>query len=305
MTTEYLEQVKNYINNAGTLSDNFGRFSKLYNMTTENSYGFLKNYDLRDKKVLTVAGSGDQRLNAYFLGAKSVTCFDINPLTKLHINLKDKALTTVNFEKFIKFFNVYSRKYGDYYYSLDYRIFDELKELLDNYTYSFYNYLINELVNYIDSDIYFDFLNDLNALEKMNIYLNPDNYEVLSKIMRDKEVNFIESNLDCLPEKLNNEKFDMILLSNISDYTHKMYEREDLVQYRIIINKLINNLNLYGTIQVGYIYSKYSKLDDVSEFRINSKREKIFPKDTFDTILVDSYQDSNLKDKVIIYQKIK
>ncbi len=59
MSMEYIEQVKNYINKAGTLSDRFGRFSKIYSMSTENIYGFLSNYELTDKKVLTVAGSGD------------------------------------------------------------------------------------------------------------------------------------------------------------------------------------------------------------------------------------------------------
>ncbi len=238
------------------------------------------------------------------MGARDVTCFDINPLSKLHIDLKDSALATINFEKFIKFFDIYSRKYSDYYYALDYRIFDEFKGLLEEDTYNLFDYIINHSNLNIRS-LYFYFLNDLRTLEKTNIYLTPDNYEKMANIIRNKKIRFLESNLDSLPEKLDGEKFDMILLSNVSDYTHKMYEVEDIVQYRILVNKLINNLNLYGTIQVGYIYSKYSEFDDVSDFRLDSVREKFFPKDMFHTILVDSYQGNNLKDKVITYQKVR
>ena len=34
--------------------------------------------DLKHRSVLTLGGSGDQMLNAYFFGAETVTMFDIN-----------------------------------------------------------------------------------------------------------------------------------------------------------------------------------------------------------------------------------
>ena len=45
---------------------------------------------------MTVASSGDRRLNAYLLGARNVTCFDINPITLLHMNLKDTIITNLS-----------------------------------------------------------------------------------------------------------------------------------------------------------------------------------------------------------------
>lgn len=299
----YLSLIKEYLDCTKKLDSTFGLYSRLYSMTTENIYGFLKNYDLKDKKILTVAGSGDQRLNAYLLGAKEVTCFDINPLTLLQLRLKDKAITNINFEKFIKFFGIYSKKYGDCFHTLDSKIFDEFKYSLDEDTFNFFNYIINEK-NIKSDDIYFDFENNLNKLQKMNNYLNPDNYLQLGKILKNQDINFIDSNLVGLPEKLNGEKFDMILLSNISDYTHDIYGYKDLESYRLLIDKLMDNLNLYGILQVGYIYSSYSVLNDVGNFHKKEERQKYFPTDIFHSVMVDSYQDTNY-DKVITYQKLK
>ena len=65
MTKKELEEVKKHLIKSKSLNYDFGSYSKIYNMTTENIFGFLNHYDLKGKRILTVAGSGDQRLNAY------------------------------------------------------------------------------------------------------------------------------------------------------------------------------------------------------------------------------------------------
>lgn len=304
MKKEYLEEVKNYIHKNGKLNSEFCSYSKIYSMTTENIAGFLNNYDLKNKKVLTVAGSGDQRINAFMLGASKVTCFDINPLTKLQINLKDAALKIVNYEKFIKFFGVHTSRYGNYYEFLDRKVFNEFKNKLDDDTYEFYNYLING-TNYINYyDIYQGFNNNLDLLTKMDNYLTPDSFDNAKRIMNNKTINFIESDLKTLSSKLGNEKYDLILLSNISDYIHLMYEENPLYYYRELIDELTDHLNKYGIIQVGYIYSSYHKNSNTSKFRLNDERYKYFPTNTFHSVLVDSYDNNGSKDKIITYRKL-
>lgn len=299
MEKEYLEQVKEYLKSMGHLSSDFGKFNKMYSMTTENIYGFLKNYNLKDKKILSVAGSGDQRLNAYLMGAKDVTCFDVNPLTSLQLKLKDEAIKKINFEKFIKFFGIYSHRYSGYYETLDKRIFDEFKHLLDENTYNLFKFLIEENQNISSRDIYFRFENNLEVLQKMNNYLNPDDYFALGEILKHKSIDFLNCNLSNLSKSLAGEKYDMILLSNISDYMF------DLKSFRKIIDMLIDNLNMYGIIQFGYIYSKYGKYQDVGNFKDDHERQKYFPTNLFYTTMVDSYHGNNLQDKVITYQKLK
>lgn len=305
MTKEYLKELKNYLLKYGKLDPEFGPYSKMYSMTTENISGFLNNLDLKDKNVLTVAGSGDQRINAYMLGAKNVTCFDINPLTKLQLNLKDTTLKNVNYEKFINFFGIYSGKYGSYYKYLDKEIFKEIKNNLDEDTYNFFNYIINDNQNIGSHEIYQNFDNNLDLLQRMNNYLTKDSFDVAKIIMNKKKIDFIESDIKTLPNKLGNNKYDVILLSNISDYIHLMYENKPLSSYRDLIDSLIEHLNLYGTIQVGYIYSNYHKGNDTSNFKYKDQRIKYFPTNQFHTIQVDSYYNNDQKDKIITFQKYK
>lgn len=299
MTKVELEQLKELLKDS-SFANNFGMFCRVYNMTTENIFDFLNNYDLRDKKVLTVAGSGDQRLNSYLLGASDVTCFDINPLTELNMELKDRALETLSLDEFLDFFGIVNGYY-DENSVLDFRLFDKFSILLDSDTYDFYNYVIQ---NNKGKDIYFDG-DDLNVIEKMNGYLNYENYLKLQNIIKNKKIKFIDTDIHSLPDRLNGEKFDMILLSNISDYTHHIYEEDDLKRFRELIDKLMDNLKLYGIMQVGYIYSRYGRGEDVSNFHINKYRHESFPTSVFHSKFVSSYYNDGTYDKIITYQKLK
>ena len=179
--------------------------------------------------------------------AKSVTCFDVNSLSEAQINLKDAAIKTINFEKFIKFFGIYSRKYGNDYKMLDSKIFYELSNKLDIETYLLFDYIINNNSNYIDINkhIYYPSKKDLDILEKMNNYLNPDDYLKLRYILKDKKVDFINTHLTKLKECIGKEKFDVILLSNISDYINRFLLKNDLLEFRKITENIKSNLN-YG-----------------------------------------------------------
>lgn len=299
MTKSELDKIIEYISIKGYLSDNFTNYSRLYTMTTENIYGFLNKYDLRNKKILTVAGSGDQRLNAYLLGASEVTCFDINTLCDFQLKLKDSAIKSLDYDKFLKFFGLTNSNI------FDSNIFNELKTYLDDETYCFYDFIINKFYRGPRRAIYYDFDNNINIQKKFNGYLDFDNYKELSSILDNKSINFINSSMDNLHEVLGNEKFDMILLSNISDYIHQMYSSNHLERFREVIDKLIDNLSLYGIIQVGYIYSRYKRGEDVSNFHFNEIRNEVFPNYIFHSSFVDSYYNDGTYDKIITYQKLK
>lgn len=299
MTKKEIDDLKKYLEN-NTFTSYFGMFCKLYSMTTENIYGFLSKYDLRDKRILTVAGSGDQRLNAYLLGASDVTCFDINPLSELHMELKDNAIKALDYEEFLDFFGIVSKLY-DKNSILDFRLFDKLGILLNSDTYDFFDYIIKNKKN---SEIYFEG-EDLDTLEKMNGYFNVEGYNKLKNIIKTKSIDFIGGDVCSLPDRIRGEKFDMILLSNISDYTHFMYKDDGLLEYRELIDRLMDNLNLYGILQVGYIYSMYARGDDVSNFHFNKNRYVYFPTSIFHSNFVDSYYNDGTYDKIITYQKLK
>ena len=75
MTKKEIEKIIDYLSIKGCFSSCFNGYSKMYSMTTENISGFLNKHDLKDKKVLTVAGSGDQRYNCYCVFFHNITSY--------------------------------------------------------------------------------------------------------------------------------------------------------------------------------------------------------------------------------------
>lgn len=283
-----------------SLSSEFGKYSRIYFHTTENIIGFLRCFDLKDKDILTVAGSGDQMLNAYLMGAKNVTCFDINPLAFAQVQLKRGAVCSLSYDEYLDFF------FGNN--CLDWHLFEKSQGYLDENTLELFDYLYsNYTPQEIYNSIYYRIPYDIDNIRRMNGYLDRDNYAKLGMILKEKTPTFIESDITQLKSRIGQLKFDMILFSNISDSINKIYTGDDLEilkKYKRLIHSFIKSLNSFGTIQVGYIYDYYIKGQD-SLFACNSKRNIIFTSDEFHGINVESYRWHSDSDEVIIYQKTK
>lgn len=99
-----LDIIDHILNNNYELSRDFEKYGKIYLNTTENIAGILEGLDIKGKKVLSVAGSGDQVLNPFYHGAEEVSIFDINPLAAAQAELNLlllKNLITTNFIIFL------------------------------------------------------------------------------------------------------------------------------------------------------------------------------------------------------------
>ncbi len=292
--------VKMLFDTYGDLGYGFGNNSLLYPMTTENINGFLSKYDLKNKKVLTVAGSGDQRLNAYLMGADDVTCFDINELCKYHLDLKDKAIINLSYEEFLKFFGFLSK---DSVFQTD--LFMKIQDRLDPDTFDLFYYLLFEKEGFHPNDLYRPFHSSLESQKVFNAYLTEENYKTLQDVLSSKELKFIPTSIINLPNEIEGEKYDVIYLSNISDYIHTFYSKDALHEYRLLIDRLIDHLSDDGMIQVGYIYSRYPLGSYVSDFSKGFRRCLYFPIPEFETVFFDSYYDDSTYDKAVVYQKKK
>ena len=268
-----VEKAKMQIEQFGDLSILFSNCCKLYCMTTENISGFLKKYDLKDKKVLTVAGSGDHRLNSFLMGASDVVSFDVNDEDR-HDHI------------------------------LDPEMFQKIEEYLEEDTCSFFHFLLFES-DVVHNCVYHPFDNSLKKQKQLNSYLTPDSYYKLRSILQKKNNRFVNVGIDHLADFLAGEKFDAILLSNISDYAQLISYRDSLGNYKRIIDQLSSLLNEDGIMQVGYIYSRYSSYNSFSDFRVNRCRTKYFPIGEYQIEFFDSYYGDGTYDKSIVYQKVK
>lgn len=285
------------------LSDDFERFCRMYVMTTENIREFLTQYDLEDKSVLCIAGSGDQMLNAYALGAKNVTLFDVNPLAFSQAKLKKAAVTTLTYEEFERFFSPEHKKTLFNLY-----LFDKISECLDDNTEKLFRTVFTKHPG-MDAfmNFYFRFYANFQKQKDLNYYLyEEENYKKLQAIIENKPLKFIETPVTELKDNIKNDLFDYILLSNISDSIEKIYDTNSLKKFKRLIHSLSKNLNKDGLIQAGYIYSLYSSSDDsIPIFANDEMREKIFTPDEFKSQLVTSYRFYSDKDKIITWEKKK
>lgn len=295
-----LQVVKKILETNKILSGEFEKYGKVYLTTTENISGIMSKINLKNQNVLSVAGSGDQALNAYLNGAKSVTLFDINPLAYAQVELKLTAARILSYEEFCEFFipnlgNLLNKK-----------TFSKLSNYLKDDVASYYDYLFS---NFTPSEIFVKtiqcFYPDFYKLQNMNDYMKKDNFQKLPKVLEGKEITYIESNLIDLPNKLE-DKYDTILLSNISDSLEKIWDVDTLKSYKRFIHVLSKSLNKYGTIQCGYVYSNYNKQIRKPIFSNANERHKIFTNNEFDEWKVETcVPTSALDDTVVTYQKKK
>ena len=225
----------------------FKQYSPFYRYTTENLdfyyqlFPSLKNY-------LTVAGSGDQVLNAISYGAKNIYAFDINCLCKYLLALKIAAIKRLSPQKFIKFFNDFSKRYFD-------KLVPALKEDDLKYWTSVFDNYPREFINLF---IFSGPVISKRMISKVNTYLKGHNYYMVREKVDNTQVKFINSSLEELPSKLDNTKFNAISLSNIYDYldfttlpsTNRAQNFLEFIRLNLL-PRITNN----GMIMASYLYS--------------------------------------------------
>lgn len=273
----------------------FSKFSKMYIMTTENINGYYKNFNFKNKTVLTVTSSFDHALNAILLGAKKVTTFDINKLSYYIANLKLAAVKSLNYEEFIEFFlsdNAFN-------YETYKKICLKLNKNIIEYFNELYKYF-----NYNGMSIKESFLfhhGHKNNIED-NTYLLNNNYNILKEKVENLEVEFINVSIINLPKYIAKDKYDIILLSNISDYAKSFFKGNYLKEFFDYIKTDITKLlNKNGIIQAAYIYDYGEDKEVRSDINIESKRQEILTQE----FIIKKFKSTikNLKnDGIIIFK---
>lgn len=265
-----IDEVKSQLSFNNSLNADFCEYSKMYLMTTENIKDYLSIFDLTDKEVLSVCGSGDQLLNAYLFGAKNVTCFDINYLALLFLRFKVEFIKNLSYSEFCQFF-IQDKNYM----FLDSNIYLKLRSVLDNDLKEFFDFNFLEHSQEDKYNLFFYKFNIyLSKLKQINNYFSQEAYDKLSKILQTKEIDIIQSDISSLPERLS-RNYDFMLFSNISDYIEGMYPENSLLNYKELIKRFLEYLNKDGIIQTGYIYD-IKRNNKLNVFASNTKRRKNF-----------------------------
>lgn len=227
------------------------KFNQIYSFSTENiefisKLPFKKNY----KKALVITGSGDQAITLSNQGFNNITCIDINYLAKLFTELKIAALKILPFDLFVSFFK-------NNEVSFTYKSYKKFSYLLSSDTQKFWNqqYInVNYQGNKIRTSNLFNLKHDDYCQKILNVkYLQSEQlYLNIQKNIKNCNFNFITENF--IKHEFN-ESFDVILLSNISDYSHKMFEDDYLKSFKTFwVEKSLSLLNQDGILMFAYIY---------------------------------------------------
>jgi hypothetical protein len=295
-----IEYAKTLITDKDAKATCHTKCSKIYPFTTENLSGYFNQLDFKDKKVLTVTGSGDHALNAILLGASEVHTFDINRYAKYHLNLKKAAIEVLDYGKFLSFFHVFKGS------NLNKETYFKLRDILDDESKLFWDSLLTQFSNYQIRQALFRF-GDVYCQKANNVnnYLNEEQYYELQKKINSFNISFIESDILDLKAKIDNVKYDLILLSNISDYIDALYYFNAILQYKKLILNLANNLNENGKIVFAYLYGilENNDIDFLPDFYKKNYRERIFSGESFTLEMFKSIHTGHDKDAVMIYTK--
>lgn len=258
-----------------------GQFNYVYPMTTENIKGYFP-FINNISKVLCVASSGDHLLNCVAKGAKEVTLFDVNPITYYLTKLKIAALN-LSREEFISFFTVPEHWdiHSDAFFNKN--TFISLKWYLDDETYSFwvafYKILDEKKYTPQTSRLFRHMRHPRETIVEANIYLDVDIYDSMKYRIKDTKWDFVESDILNLGSTLKeNERYNTILFSNISDYIQGVFNCEGfsvLDKYEEFTDKLVRErLAFGGQLFYAYIYQAmtgpgWSPIDVIAELPLH------------------------------------
>ncbi len=283
-------------------------FSSIYPFATENISGYFSQLNFKKKSVLTVCASGDHIINSILLGARSVDTFDVNPLTIYYYHLKRAAISALTYEEFFDFFCYigYPTIFEYNSNAFNHQLYQKISSYLDGEVKTFWDTLFknNEYNQIRTSYLFSDDESNHTIVKRINLYSQKQNYYYLRRIINKIPVYFRHSNIKDLS---NDNNYDLILLSNISNYLKYMYEQEHLENYKKLITNLQKSLNVNGQICIAYLYKTGEIEGQYNEglaHIYNTKlREQFFSPDEYTKLCFPSINHGiNKKDSVLVYK---
>ena len=301
------EMIKNQVNQKRITNvfEPFSKYSKGYLWTNENIKEYInKKYISEYNSALSVTGSGDHLFNLILNNVLNIDTFDTNTLTEYNVLGLKKALI----EKF---------KYNDFLTICE-LIANNMLTLVET------TYLIKDLLPLMDkkyrkywqkiseynyqlqknNDEYLDLfamlfinINEKNNFIRRNSYLmGKDNYDKFKENMMRANINFYCTNAINILDTFPNQKYDVILLSNILDYITINWNYEQLRKFE---DELLFITNNNGKIFLAYLLNYYNKNNKNIFRRADIKKEELIN----EIIIELKEKDYKHNDAVILIRK--
>lgn len=234
-----------------------GKHAPMYIYGTE-IMDYYKKLGVKNKRVLTIAGSGDQIINAYFYGAKDVVGFDLNRLVRYFVEVKFAAIQIFSYAEFLRFFGT-GKKDAHFDYVLYLKIRSRLAKQTREFFDELYNYFKFNGDKMARSAFFHQRVFTQQPLTVVNVYLRSEaNYLKSRKVLFGRKTPVIPGNVTRIAGLLKG-KFDLINLSNVPNFLMTFYRKKEhkdpgMHFYDHVLLKLRKILNKGGRV-FFYLYT--------------------------------------------------
>jgi len=331
MTTleQNITKAKSIINEQNKFIQNYGIMDKIEPFTTQNIKGLLNEFNLQNKKVLTILGNSDQLIDMCLIGVNDINTFDINPLTKYYYNLKKAALlSNITREQFLEYFCYYHYPFynGINKRSFNTETFEKICQYLEEESYKFWSCLYDEYNHlqirngkslFLGNELPYKIL-----IQTINYLNNNTNFYITKERIKNLNLSFINEDVRKLSNVLN-EKYDFIFLSNIIEYLFKtnlnsinenhnnQNQLSKLQEFKNLLITYSNLLNKDGILMANYITKTFNKnknnsvLEEFLNLVLNDNNFSSIEIDSIEKIKRKGYykENINLNDNCLIYRK--
>ncbi len=283
-------------------------FYQIYPFATENISGYINEFELKNKSLLTVGSSGDQPINAILYGCQDISVLDVNPYTKFYYYLKISSILNLELEEFMTFlrFKDYPNVFKDNNFVFNKELYNKVKStlrLLNYESYLFWDELFNNFKPVDIRNRLFSLDEDrTNVISGCNPYLRDlTSYEKTRDKIKKVFPQFITGDLFKVDLMRN---YDNVWLSNIGTYLSR-----DFIEN--MTDKSAKSLNQNGSLLISYLYHTTANTKYKNSWCLIYDLEKTFnilkeynPK-LISFVGVDGlkFQDSNIKDSILVYRK--
>jgi MoaA/NifB/PqqE/SkfB family radical SAM enzyme/dephospho-CoA kinase len=282
----------------------FGKFAPIYRFTTEN-IKYLPLLDINNKKVLTIGGSYDHAIDLALLNAISVTNLDLNICAKYYAQLKRTALASLNYEEFKNFL-------GNSKNSFNFNVYENIKRLLPLDCSIFFDELYKQVANDGFKLLHSSYLHNRDNQDFLNhtIYLESESkYVEAQEKLKKSDFIWIEQSI------LNHEDigmFDIVLLSNIADYSHRMFETTNHAEEfrNKVVLPWLEHIEPGGKIMFAYVFDSPNILGSDKRNCFNDKNIRTNLYENLNgykyyEVTLDSSIKNALTDSICILERIK
>lgn len=227
----------------------FSKYSKVFFSSTENIKGYLDNIDFNRNRALTVLSGGDHIFNLIHAGVEKIDAFDVNRLTYYVYHLRKAMVNGLSLEEYINY--NYFFTCGGYIDELI-ETLKKLKKFMPEDVYEYYRKILEFCYNFSLS-IGILYYGPRIAFKKINNYLvNEEEYNKLQRLLDNSEVNLCFDDARKMP-CLAKGTYDLVLLSNISDYFGTKNCTLGIDEFKAYIRGFEKIMNKDGVL-VNYLY---------------------------------------------------